>query len=199
MGISKRLQGEIHKKRFPMELCGSYRKEKGPMAGCLPTPWEARDFRKWLQSGSAKPPRGLLDSIKYLDAQDHSQPHLVPGYEVGIPASRAAAAFLCHGNSLCSELHGHPQALPFGFLGSNARKWDHQGVRGFLPGLGASCLKGANISSNNSIGIATRVPWRDLPSLKSHCAQISPKLGLPLGDLVLSVQIQFTSEGSFLL
>lgn len=55
-----------------------------------------------------------------------------------------------------------------GFPGFQSKKMRPHEVRaGILLGLGPLCPTGDNISCNNSIGIAARVPSRDLASFKS--------------------------------
>lgn len=87
MGLSKRLQEDIQRKRFPLDLEGerfvsSTRRKMGP---CLAPnkPLEGTFLRKRLQSGFAKPIKGFLRLNTYSDVQDYSQPHLVSGYKPG--------------------------------------------------------------------------------------------------------------------
>lgn len=77
------------------------------------------------------------------------------------PVSRAEAVHLFQGSSPCSSPHGWPPALLFGFQGSEAER-DTWGACGILLGLGASWPTGTSISSNNYIGIASRVPSKDM-------------------------------------
>lgn len=147
------------KERFPVAWEGQrfYRKQKGTKSGCLTTPWEAQDLRKWLQSGSEKPSwvGSFSDSTQYPDAQDHSQAYLDSEYRTGNPVSRAATVFPFPWEVVHATIHMAPWVLLFGFPGFQCKDMRPHEVRvGSLPRSRPSCPTGGSISCNNSTGIA---------------------------------------------
>lgn len=145
------------------EGCGFYRK-KGPMPGCLIAPWEAQGLRRWLQSGSTKPmgqtplniqPHKIIVNHTWFQ---YTRQEILPagGHQYSFP--RGVVHEITH--TAITTLLGFPRI-------QSKKMRPHEVRAGILLSLGPLCPTGDNISCNNSIGIAAKVPSRDLASFKS--------------------------------